>query len=322
MTADVKIGPFKMFKPTYLKWVRNVSSFTDSAVVKIPAICSLKKSGDQYERVQTGLQFKEGMPAAFYAGYDGRNVQRFIGFVSRINFTVPLEIELEGYSYQLRKKLNFNRSYKNTTVKKILTDLVQGTDILLSEAIPDIPLTKATFENCSGINVLEWLKEKCLLTVYFNGSTLYAGLMEIEPKKTVKFRLGWNVIKDTELKFNAVKEFAEVRINLQKRKKDGKKSAAFVGKKDGQVKLLKSAIDDEATRAKIAEQARKDIINRGYEGSITAFAEPVFNPGDAVLIEDTKYPERTGRYFGLGVEGEFGPSGGRQKIIIGNSLGG
>jgi hypothetical protein len=320
MTSNVKIGSFKPVKPNALKWNCSVDNISDSASIKLPAISMLKTQGDTYERVQTGLQFKEGMKVELNIGYDGENDLRFKGFISRINFTIPLEIECEGYSYQLRKKLDFSKSYKNTTVKKILADLISGTDIKLSAAIPDIPLEKATFINVTGIQVLEWLKEKCLLTVYFNFDELYCGMQQLEAKTTVKFRLGWNVIKDTELKFSEKKEFADVRIQVDSRKKDGKKEKAFIGKKDGQMKKYKSILKDQAVLAAIAKEKRNLIINRGYEGSITGFLKPFMMPGNAALIDDTKYPERTGKYFVTGIEGEYSSNGGRQKIKIGNSL--
>jgi hypothetical protein len=297
-----------------------VANITDTAKIKIPAWSMLKKNGDQYERVQSGLQFEEGMKVEIRCGYDGINKTVFKGFVSRRNFTIPMELECEGYSYQLRRKLGINKSYYNTTIKKILMDLVAGTDIKLSPAIPEIALEKASFLNLSGIQVLEWLKEKCLLTVYFHFDELYVGLLELQTTELVKFRLGWNTAKDSDLKFNNNKEFAEVRINIQRRDKTGTKKNAFVGKKDGQVKVLKSAIDDPDFRQKIAEQEKAKLENKGYEGGITAFLRPYVEPGLGISIEDTKYPERTGRYFVTTVEGEFSPSGGRQKIKIGNSL--
>ena len=42
---------------------------------------------------------------------------------------------------------------------------------------------------------------------------------------------------------------------------------------------------------------RRKLLNRGYEGSLTAFLIPFAEPAMAVEIEDTKYPERSGKYF-------------------------
>jgi hypothetical protein len=327
MTNDIVvtgINANKPFKASAMKWRRSVEDFSDTCTIKLPGITRLKTVGDNYEidgkkMVQTGLLFKEGMKIEVFAGYNRENDLQFKGFIRRVNFSIPLEIECEGYSYQLRKKLDFSKSYKNTTVRRMLTDLIQGTDIRLSDLIPEIPIEKATFINISGIQMLEWLKEKCLLAVYFNNDTLYVGGLELEPKVTKRFRLGWNTVKDSELKFGD-KEFADLRIEIANRSKDGKKQKAFSGKKDGQVKVLKTLITNEQIKKDIAERERKRLTNAGYEGSITAFLKPYVEPGMAIDIDDTKYPERKGKYFVSAVEGEFSKSGGRQKIVIGNSL--
>src|SRR5205085_9261865 len=182
MTCDIKIGNFKPFKPNSIKWIRKIDNYSDSATIKVPAICRVKKSGDVYENIQTGLQIKEGMKVEITAGYDDNNKTRFKGFVRRVNFSIPLEIECEGYSYQLRMIKDFSKSYKVTTVLNILKDLVKGTDIKLSNKIPDVPLHKIVFKNVTGTDVLDYLKKQCLLTCYFNYDELYVGLQQTEPK--------------------------------------------------------------------------------------------------------------------------------------------
>lgn len=321
ITGHIATEKYKPFVFTSVKWVRSVDNYSDTASIKIPAVSMLKTSGESY-KVTTGLQFDEGMKIEVWAGYNGDNKQRFKGFVRRVNYTVPVEIECEGYSYQLRKKLNINKNYQNTTVKKILQDLVDGTDIKLSALIPDVPIAKAVFKNCTGTQVLDYLKDKCMLTVYFNYDELYCGLKYISPKKTVKLRLGWNVIKDADLKFNDKRELAEVRIKMVARKKNGTTSVSYFGPKDGQVIEKRiSLITDEKTLTTIAEREKEKLQNRGYEGGLTLFLEPQINIGDALKIEDVRYPERAGLYFNTNASGEVGPSGGRQFPNLGVKLG-
>jgi len=325
MTANIKIGPYKAFKPTSVNWKRSVDSYSDSSLIKIPAICMLKSSGDTYTRVESSLQFKEGMKVEVAGGYDGNNVTRFKGFIRRINFTVPCEIECEGYSYQLRLKLDINKVYAaGVKMKTILTDLVAGTDIKLSDKIPDVTISTAVvFKRASGTQVLDWLKEKMLQTVYFNYDVLYVGLKETEIKKTVRFRLGWNVIKDNDLKFNSNKEHAQVKIEIQQREKNGQfKSAVYQSKfTNTLVKRIHVRLDD-SYLAKMAQAYKASLLGTGYEGLITAFAIPVVEPGMVAALEDPRYNERHSSNFIEEVEGSLGPGGGRQKIKIGNQLNG
>ncbi len=321
MQAHITIGAFKPIKPHSLSWKRSVDSYSDTATIKVPGLSRLRCNDNQYTVVNAAEQFQEGMTVIANAGYNGIQELRFKGFIRRINFSIPVEIECEGYSYLLRKMEGYTRSYKSTTAKDILSDLIKGTAIKLSNDIPNIPLRNIFFKNVKGTDVLDYLKDKCLLTIYFNNEVLYCGLKMTEVKKTVKLRLGWNVIKDDDLKFDTGKELATVNIQIEKRNSDGSKVRAKHGVKDGSVKILKVRhLIDPALLKQIAEEERKKLVYRGYEGTITLFAKPVIEPGMAVDIYDKRYPQRTGKYFVEAVDGDFGTGGGRQKVKIGASL--
>ena len=325
MTCNIIIDKFRPFKPNFFSWKRSVNDYFDNALIKLPAITTMKSANNTYEKVETGYQLKEGMNVRIMAGYDGRNVERFIGFIARIKHTVPLELECEGYAYLLRKVKDYSKSYRQTTVKEVLADLVNRVpdkQIILSDNIPVIPLSNIHFKNFTGIDLLDYLKKNCFLSIYFNGNVLYAGLLEAEVKKTVKFRLGWNVIKDNDLKFEANRENANVKIQVQIPTNTGQKRVVEHGAKEGNIKVIKPKhINDQATLEMIAKVQKERVVNAGYEGKITAFLEPYVEPGMAALIEDKKFINRTGKYFIQGVEGSFGANGGRQVISIDSFLG-
>lgn len=323
LTANVMLGDFKPIKPHSLKWRRSIDDYSDTAVITVPAITMLKTTGDQYKKVDTGLQLKEGMKVIIEAGYNGNNVKRFEGFIRRRNFSVPLEIECEGYSYQLRKKVGYNKSYpKNTKLKVLLNDLISGTGIRLSALVADITIESPVyFKNVKGTDVLDWFKEKMLMTVYFNYNELFVGLRETEIKSEMKLRLGWNTIKDNALKFNDEREYADVRIQLSKRNKDGTINVTDDGSKSTGVKIEKIEVklSDEWNK-QIAASLKKQLLNVGYEGTVTTFLVPYAEHGMKATIADPRYHERKGSYFIESVDGELSPSGGRQKIKIGNVL--
>jgi hypothetical protein len=322
MTANVTIGPFK-FKPSSLTWKRSIDVYSDQVKIVIPSICNVSGSTKKVNQ-QTAQQFSEGMKVTVNAGYDGSNELRFMGFIARINYTVPLELECEGYAYQLRKKLGIKKTFiKNTKLKDILSYLVEGTDIKLSDAIPDVIVESSfKFPGSTGTQALDLIKDNLKLTVYFNYDTMYVGLREIEVKKSVKFRLGWNVIKDNDLKFAVNREFTEVRFELKARKKDGTFRTAVHDSKYSNTKVERiRALFPQWFLDQMAADKKKTLINTGYEGVITAFLIPYVEPGMAAVITDQRYPERNGKYFIEAVEGEFSTSGGRQKIKIGSFLG-
>ena len=322
MTADIKIGAFKPVKPNAFNWKRSIDSYSDTAVIKLPAIARLKKNGESYGVVQTGLQFTEGMKVECYAGYNGNNALRFKGFVRRVNFSVPLEIECEGYSYQLRKKRGINFSKKLTTAKELLTEIIKDTDIVLDPNMPKIEMDNVVFKNFSGTEVLDYMKDKALLTIYFNHNVLYCGLLMGEAKATIKHRLNWNVIDDAGLKFNSNRELSKVTINVERRNKDGTKSRVSDGVKGSEEKIVNVRhIRNEKDRELIAKEQRRKLLHKGYEGALNCFLIPVAETGMGTLIDDVRYPERNGLYFIEKIEGSFDSGGGRQKIHIGAYLG-
>lgn len=327
MTHDIiveGVNGDKPFKASSMTWRRSVDNFSDHAIIRLPALTRLRIVGEGYgASVQTGLLFKEGMKVTIRAGYDDNNTERFTGFIRRVNFSVPLELECEGYSYQLRKK-SYTKSWKKGwRLRSLLEDLIQGTDITLSADTAETTIdTNAPFDNFRGVDVLDWLKDKGRLTVNFKGRELYAGLDEIPLPGEAKFRLGWNTVKDSELKFNTDKEFAELRFELEaNRKKDGTKSKTIRDSKYTDTKVERLYLDyDESFRKKLAASRQKKFQNRGYEGSLTAFLQPHVLPGMTAIIDDMRYPDRSGRYFVDAVEGEFSRSGGRQKVKLGHVL--
>jgi hypothetical protein len=326
MTSEITVKGFKnVIKPTSIKWKRSITDYSDTAIITLPTIAMLKSNGEEdYKQVETGLQFREGMEVLIKCGYDGKNHTRFRGFIRRINPKTPLELECEGYSYQLRKKQNINKSYKpGIKLTDILREVIRGTDIHLSADIPEITFdSPVTFNNKKATEVLDWLRDKMLQTVYFNLNYLYVGLREAQLKPNIILRLGWNVVESNELKFNNDRELADVKISMVQKGKDGKTDAASKSDPDNKnVKQLKLPCRvDKATLKRIEEEQRKKMQNRGYEGAITAFLVPYAEPGMSATIEDKKYPLRTGKYFIEAVEGEFTSTGGRQKVKIASTL--
>jgi hypothetical protein len=318
MTADIKFEGFKTIKPSSLKWERNIDNYSDTATIVIPAMCRLVDGQTVYDNVVTGQQIPEGTKVEIHAGYDGNNPLRFKGFVNRINFKVPVEIECEGYSYQLRRKL-INKTFGKTTVRTVLQYLIDGTDIRLSDKMPeDIVFEPFPFKNYTGVQVLDFLKEKYLLTVFFFFDELYVGWRATFSGAIVKHRLNWNVIKDDALLFNTYTG-AVVHIELESTTPGGHKKRCKAANviRPGDVKRKKVYIKDQHTLQAAANDAQLLENKKGYTGAITAFLLPYAEPGMTTEIIDKKYEERNGSYFIESVSGSFGPQGGRQKIGIG-----
>lgn len=321
LTSDITIGSYKQVKASKVTWKTSVNSFTDTCTIDLPRITYMKTVRTVTEDMQEPNErkeyvFKENDKISVSLGYDGNNVKRFEGFIKRVNMGMPVQIECEGYSYLLYDII-FYKSYANVTVKQLLTDVCSGTDIVLSPEMPNIPLKNVRFKNATGFQVLEWLEKECHLVVYFNFNELYVGTQFGKKQNTVKFRLGWNTVKEDDLKKRIVDK--NVRIVIEEKNSNGevRKTKSDI-EKYGPDKTVK-------IKAGIPANLLKEIANRlqtkknynGYEGDITAFLEPAANKGMIAVITDKLYPEREGSYFVETVTGEFGKNGGRQKIQLG-----
>lgn len=315
MSSLCTIGRYKNVPVNEINWKVSVGSFTDTCVIKLPLSTSLRKTTSTTTTREPRTVFAVGDKVFVSVGY-GVNYSVFEGFVARINYAMPLELECEGYSWQLKNKV-FTKSYKSVGLRQMLADLCEGTDIVISEYVPDVEVKAVSFKNAPAIKALEWLQTELLCAVYFDYNTLYAGPSVFAvPKTTQKLRVGWNTADDRELKM--AEENTELEINILEKdaagtvKRTKGESSKYSGVKEVKVRA--------GLPAQFVETLRKEAQNaqsyRGYEGSITAFLEPHFDKGDVCELEDRLYPDRSGRYFVDTVEGSYGPSGGRQKLTL------
>jgi hypothetical protein len=254
LTSLISIGDYSFRGVHELAIKKSVKSFIDTATLKVPGKCRVV-SGNAAEgnsnrytaeiatSPETAEKFKEGDPVIIELGYNGDLRNEFKGFVRRVNLTTPISIDMEGYAWQLRNQ-NILASWRVTTVKEVLQRVIQGTDIVLSPDIPQIALTNFYIKNQSGIKVLDYLKEKMLLTVYFDGNVLYAGIQEARNTadagingilNEVVYNIGFNVPSDQpDLKKRLGKDNL-VRVRLKTRGKDGKQILYEAGDEGGQV---------------------------------------------------------------------------------------
>ena len=327
MTSDIRIGQYVAIKPNEVKWKCSASNFVDTCGIKLPLATYSKTTTNAtdmgelaryYDSLEVAREvvFKEGDPVEVRLGYDGDNTLRFKGFVNRVNRSTPLEVECEGYSYQL-KNVVFNKSYTKTKLKNILLDLTAETDIKLSPYIPDLTLTNVWFKNTPGLKVLEWFQKECLCRVFFDFDTLFVGASKFAiPKPTEILRMGWNTAADRELKKTVTD--GQTVINIVVKEPSGSvRRVKSDQRRYSNVKEVKARAGlSEEWLKKVANELQQDENYKGYQGDVTAFLVPTFGKGYVAEIWDGRFPERAGNYFVETVEGSLGSGGGRQKLTL------
>lgn len=315
MTSEIQIGQYKV-KPHAVVWRSSVLSIIETSTISLPRVTYLqnKVNGTEDNTVKGSFVFREGDKVSVKIGYDGKNSLRFMGFVKRINQTDRLELECEGYNYQLPKV--FNKSYASTTVKNILADLTLDTDIKIDESTANVKVSAVRFKNASGLQVLEWIQKELHLAVYFAYNCIYVGTLYGRRKEKKKLRAGWNTVSDKDFKQRRTDENVLIQLVDKDAKGEVKKTKSDE-QKYSQTKEIK-------IRAGLTAELKKQIANdlqnrenyRGYEGSVLCFLEPDIEKSDVIIFEDRRFPERSGEFFAETVEGRFDSSGGRQNVTL------
>lgn len=306
-----------------VKWKRSVKEIVDTAIIKVPAIGRVDANNNlPNSSIATSKLFNNGDKVVIQLAYNNGFKQEFKGFVRRVTPSIPVEIECEGYAYQLRKK-HLIKSWKSVSLKDFLTELISGTDIVLSPNIPVYTLTNLCINHANCLKALEYVKDKIHLAVFFQFETLYVGLEEGLKGNAVNFRLGWNTIRDDKLKYRLAAD-SEVLVRLVTGKgKNHKRTLIEVGDAGGGlIERNVNNIRDMNNLQAIANDLLLQSKYTGFEGYITCFLEPYCQPSDTAAITDRLYNERGGNYFVEGIEGEFGVhiKGAERKVHISRAL--
>ena len=296
---ESKAGKLSFTALNHCEIERSIYNLGSTAKIRIPASARLKKKGEQVsESVQTAKMFERGDKISISLGYDDKLENEFKGFIYRINYTTPLEIECEGYEFLLRRPAEV-KVFKSTTVKEILTWATAGTEIKLWDNIPEVKLTNYSIKAGNRmLDVVQKIKDECFLEIYFIDETMYVGLDYIPDYGEVKYSLGINTIKDNELKYRNADD-VKLKVRAIWVKKDNTRAAVVVGdKKDGQERtLFFSNISSTEDLERRAEQEIKKYKYSGYEGKITTFLQPFSKPGMKAKITDTRYSEKDGTFY-------------------------
>jgi hypothetical protein len=310
----------------------------------------------------TGNQFADGDKVTINLGYNDTTILSgaatpiipggkndglctvFQGFVKRRNMNMPLEVECEGYSYKLRR-MNVTAFRAKTTVSELLKllmhdqdsssgKIVQGEANGISVVVKnDLHLINVSLNENNGIEIIEAIKRwsQGTLNIFFiNPTTLWCGLtytpythgMDPFGLGTVKYKLGYNVVKDNNLKERVLAD-DRVQILFGGTFANGKKVMTASDEKSAKrrQKTVLNNTGDLADMQMMANEAQYKANYAGYEGSINAFLQPYCGPGWIADISDDRYEERNGQYMIEGTDITYGQRGARIKVEIGPLLG-
>ncbi|NDD53199.1 hypothetical protein EBZ39_04850 [bacterium] len=314
---------------------KSVKSYTDTATIQLPHRWYIKSKNGVIAERMPGDVVKEGDGVLIVLGYDGDLQVEFEGFVRaiRVSGELMMELECEGYSYQLRTKVEVTKMYKNgTNVKELLGLIAERTDISIAlQEGCNIPFTRLKVTAATGCDIVEEIKKltQGALNLYFvNAKTLWCGFTYSDAAKgvasamgEVKYRLGYNCIKDNNLRKREITERVRLIVNNMGVTGDRIQTTAEVKSSDRRVVATLNNIGDAKFMKAIAEEVQNTRNYEGYEGKITGFLQPYCQPGWEATIVDKDYKTLTGKYLIAGTEVQFGQNGARRIVDIGPRIG-
>lgn len=318
LESKVEIGSYIFNQVNEIEITKSVEELSDTAVIKLPTRFKVRQNGEQKF---TEDAIKVGDKVKITLGYEGKySGVEFTGFVKKISPKIPLEIHCEDALWILRRK-NITRSWEKTTMKEILTEVVNNTPVQLADNIPSVNLDKWIIKNANGAQVLESLKKDLLMTAFINDEgKLYCGLQQLtNVGQTVVYDLNYNLVENN-LEFKS-KEERKIKIKYTYIDKENKRKSIEVGDPDGEQRTYHtSVISDTKKLEEMANAEIEKLKYDGFEGDVTSFLIPYATRGMKAKLLDNEHPNREGNYFIKKVVTTFGTGGARRKITIGNKL--
>lgn len=313
LNSSIKIGGYTFGRINDVKITRSVNSTSAKAVIKVPVTAVIKaKDGSTSAKTETAKAIKVGDPVEIQLGYGRELNKEFAGYVRRVNYKTPLEIECEDEYYKTRCKA-VTISGGSTTLKDVL--LACGLNV---GQVAELTLKNFVVDNKPANTVLEKLKTDYGLNVFFGlDGKVYAIRAFDLVSQTVKYELRKNVIKDDDLKFQKASD-VKLKIKGICYMKDGSQVEASIGEDGGAEKTLYFYdVESQSELKTLAEAELKKYSKDGYDGTIETFLQPYAEPCMVADLTDPVYEERNGKYHITAVETTFGMSGARRKVSIG-----
>lgn len=311
LTSDITIGGYRFSAVNEVVIKRSIYEIGATATIKVPVTALLKQKKQPPARLNTAQVVKVGDEVVIKLGYNVLQTE-FKGYVKRVNFTSPIEIECEDAFYLTRSR---NVTLSGT---KKLEEVLQDCGLTVSFC-ESLTMKNFIAKDMAVSKVLEKLKAGYGLCIFFDfeGKVCACRPYGVTSGRKVKYTLRKNVISDDDLKYYR-KEDNKIYIKAVCFKIDGTKVEATRGDTSGKAVTL-SFYDIESMQ-ELAVMAQQELNRRsydGYDGSITTFLAPFVSPTDTASITDPVYFEKNGDYYVEATEVTFGTGGARRKVDIG-----
>lgn len=257
---------------------------------------------------------RRGDKITIIGAYHPNETVLFEGYISKINNNVPVELLCEDEMFILKQAISPNLSFKSVTLKTLLSKMLTETKTNF-KAI-DAQLGQIRLQGASIGKVLQVLRDQYGLYSYFVNNTLYVGLAFYPDMAQEAVFLFEKMIADGMNLTYLKKDDVKVKINGIIIKENSREEYTY-GDASGDIRTV---FQYGGTKAELDVKCKSFLEQAnytGYFGTFRTFLEPPMVPGDYVVVDSWKFPERKGKYLIKSVATEISTSaGGKQTIEL------
>jgi hypothetical protein len=284
--------------------------------------------------------FKRGDKIKIELGYYPNLDTRFVGYLSHVSSTLPIEIKCENqmwlmkqfaviypeaatHNYTSKQKGAYFAASNSITLKQLM-DIILSFQPKTQEKIQykliddNMNIGKWLINNITASKVLDVLKDRYGLYSYFkDDGILYVGFPSDASDTTIQELVFEDAIinQDTLNWENA--DDARIKIHGVSMLSDNTTLEYDAGDEGGDTITKICVNQNMAGLKKFVNEMLKGFKYTGYRGFVKTFGEPIFNAGDVVKLKSRKLPERDGNYLIKSVKIEDGTNGFFQTLELG-----
>ena len=170
MVSRVELGRVLLHNISNFEINENILEISNTAKITIPRHYKQLDGKSVLDIFRVGDKMK--IEAGYYYDDDVDLETEFVGYVREIESDYPLVIHCHDETYPLRQS-NYVKSYKDTDLKTILSDIVPG---YIQFECPDVHVGKYQIDNASAFTVLQDLMKNYGLYSRLQNGKLKVGL--------------------------------------------------------------------------------------------------------------------------------------------------
>lgn len=287
------------------------------AVVRLPKRFFVQDDVEVQVRTRIDQWLRRGLPITIGLGYNGRNTNRFTGYIEEVRSGVPVELHCLDALYVLKNRSVQPKVFTNASLEDILEYCGIKKYTLLGEVSGfDFHITA---EEVNVARVLMKLKDRLYLPFFYRDDTLVVGKpYDLQHTRNHLLAFGFNIVSH-DLEYKRAED-VRLMVKVVVHKKGGQREefTAQGSDTDGEQRTLNFYNLNRKEAEEAAARELRRLKYTGLRGTLTCFGEPHIQVGDTVDLIDCDEPERDGQYWVDAVRTTVSKTDGiRQEVTLG-----